>query len=48
VHKLKKHELISINGGAVAAGWIVAGIVAGVSFIIGVIDGYVRPFKCRK
>ncbi len=45
--KLSKKELIEVNGGAVAAGWIVAGIVAGVSFLVGLIDGYVRPFKCR-
>jgi len=48
MYELNKKQLIDINGGAVATGWIVAGIVAGVSFIIGVIDGYVRPFKCRK
>lgn len=46
--KLNKSQLMSINGGAIAAGWIAAGIVAGVSFVIGIIDGYVRPFKCRK
>ncbi len=43
--KLKKEELKQIKGGS--TGWIVAGIVAGVTFLIGVFDGFTRPFKCR-
>ena len=46
MHKLTKTELQNIKAGA-SAGWIVAGIAAGITFIIGVIDGYVRPYKCR-
>lgn len=43
---LSNEELKGINGGAFHFG-IFAGIVAGVSFIIGVIDGLVRPLKCN-
>lgn len=46
MHKLTKNELLNINGGAISIG---AGllIAAGVVFLIGVIDGYVRPLKCN-
>ena len=43
--KLKKEELKQIKAGS--AGWIAAGIIAGVTFLIGVFDGFTRPFKCR-
>lgn len=44
--KLNKKELMEISGGGISVG---AGllIVAGVVFLIGVIDGYVRPLKCN-
>lgn len=44
--KLDKQKLLEINGGGVSFG---AGclIVGGVVFIIGVIDGYLRPLKCK-
>ena len=44
--ELNKNELMSIEGGgnAVAIGLAIA---AGITFIIGVIDGYVRPLKCN-
>ncbi len=44
--ELNKTELRKIKGGA-SAGWVVAGIVAGVTFIIGIFDGFTRPFRCR-
>jgi hypothetical protein len=44
--KLSNKEAKSISGGA-SAGWIVAGIVAGITFLVGVFDGFTRPFKCR-
>ena len=44
--RLSINELKSIKAGG-SAGWIVAGIAAGITFIIGIIDGYTRPFKCR-
>lgn len=44
--KLNSSELRKVKAGA-SAGWIAAGIAAGITFIIGVLDGYFRPFKCR-
>lgn len=43
---LKENELKSIKAGA-SIGWIVGGIIAGITFLSGVLDGYFRPFKCR-
>ena len=43
--ELSSNELTSINGGSGFA--IGLGIVAGITFLIGVIDGYVRPLKCN-
>ncbi len=46
MHTLTKDELYNIKGGAISLG---AGllIAAGIIFIIGVIDGYIRPLKCN-
>lgn len=44
--ELKKEELIRIKGGSVMLKFFVIGGV--VSFIIGFIDGYIRPLKCNK
>lgn len=44
--KLKTNELKMIEAGA-SGGWIVAGIVTGITFLVGIFDGYFRPFKCR-
>ena len=36
------------GGGGVSAALLkIIGAIAGVVFMIGVIDGYVRPLKCR-
>lgn len=43
---LTTEELLDINAGAVSWG-LVAAIAGAVVFIIGVIDGYIRPLKCR-
>ncbi len=43
---LEKGELIQITGGAAKVG-LIAAIISGVVFIIGVIDGYLRPKKCN-
>lgn len=43
---LEKSELININGGGISFG-LGAAIVGGIIFIVGVIDGYVRPLKCN-
>lgn len=43
---LDKKELLQINGGGISIGvWTLIG--AGVVFLIGVIDGFVRPLKCN-
>ena len=41
---LTKSELLELKGGGVGIGLLVA---AAIVFIIGVIDGYVRPTKCN-
>lgn len=43
---LNNDELMCIDGGGFNFG-IVAGIIAGVTFLIGVIDGIIRPLKCN-
>ena len=44
--EMSKEELQSINGGIsllAAAGLVAAGV-----FLVGVVDGYVRPKKCNE
>ncbi len=43
--ELNDKELMTINGGF-GLGWGIL-IGAGITFIIGVIDGFVRPLKCN-
>ena len=43
---LTNEELKNIDGGGVNIGLLV-GIAAGVTFIIGLIDGIIRPLKCN-
>ena len=43
---LAKEELISINGGSISYG-VVALLIGGAIFLVGVVDGYVRPLKCK-
>lgn len=43
---LSKNELTDINGGGVSYG-VVALAIGGVIFLVGVLDGYVRPLKCK-
>ena len=44
--KLNNNEMKKINGGGVNIGlWI--GIGAGITFLIGLIDGIFRPLKCN-
>jgi hypothetical protein len=45
VIKLENKELENIRGGGF--GFLI-GIGAFITFLIGVIDGYVRPLKCNK
>lgn len=43
---INSEELLNIKGGAIK--WGIIGLVAaGISFLVGVLDGLVRPFKCR-
>ena len=45
---LTEQELNEINGGALkltAGGFLIAGGV--ISFVIGLIDGYLRPLSCK-
>ena len=42
---LTDKQLMNIDGGLNFG--IVAGISAGVAFIIGILDGIIRPLKCR-
>jgi lactobin A/cerein 7B family class IIb bacteriocin len=43
---LNNNELIEIKGGAI--NWAILGAAgAAITFIIGLIDGYVRPLKCH-
>ena len=43
---LKEEELKQISGGGIktALGFLIG---AGISFIIGFVDGYIRPLACR-
>lgn len=43
---LNDNELMKINGGGINLG-IVALVAGGITFIIGIFDGIVRPLKCR-
>lgn len=44
--KLSDNELKNITGGAIS--WkLLAAIPLAVSFIAGIIDGYLRPLKCN-
>lgn len=49
--ELTKNELMNIEGGSlttVGLGFgIAATVIASIVFIIGVIDGYIRPLPCR-
>lgn len=46
MRNLSDKELMSVDGGAVKIG-VVVGIAAGVTFLIGLIDGLFRPLKCN-
>ncbi len=43
--ELKQKELKEINGGLSI--WAIMGLIGGITFFIGVIDGFVRPLKCN-
>lgn len=43
---LNDEEMMNINGGGFNIG-IAFGITAGITFLIGLIDGIIRPLKCN-
>ena len=44
--ELDDQELMQVTGGAIK--WAVVGLIAGIgAFLAGIVDGYLRPFKCR-
>lgn len=45
--ELNKQDLQAINGGGAGIAIAFGLIAAGIAFLIGVFDGYVRPYKCR-
>ena len=47
MRKINDCELNEVHGGGGLSLGIVAGIIAGITFIIGVIDGYTNPKKCN-
>ncbi|MCI8467714.1 MAG: hypothetical protein HFI08_05990 [Bacilli bacterium] len=44
---LKKEELIEIYGGG-GSGLLVLGIIALITLVAGIIDGFTRPLKCNE
>lgn len=43
---LNDKELMDVSGGGISIG-LIAGIGAGIAFLVGILDGFVRPLKCR-
>jgi len=43
--EMSKQELLNVIGGGINIG-VVAGISALITFVIGIVDGYLRPQKC--
>ncbi len=46
MQKLSYEESLTIKAGA-SVGLIAAGIITGITFLVGILDGFTRPFKCR-
>lgn len=44
--EIKENELRNIQGGGISI-WGGIGIVGGIIFLIGVVDGFVRPLRCN-
>lgn len=44
--QLSSRDLKKIKAGGIS-GWAIAGIIAGITFVVGIFDGIARPFKCR-
>ena len=46
MQKLSKEEMMNIKGGGISV-WVILGIGALVTFLVGVIDGIVNPLDCN-
>lgn len=46
MYEINEKELKNIKGGGISI-WGGIGIASGIIFLIGVIDGFVRPLKCN-
>lgn len=46
MEKISKVDLKNIRGGGINLGLVTA-IGAGIAFIVGIIDGYLRPLACH-
>ncbi len=44
--KIEENDLLKIEGGAIKASAVIA-VSCVVTFIIGLVDGIIRPYKCR-
>ena len=47
MNKISNNKLKEIKGGGINLG-LAAGISATLSFIIGIIDGWINPIKCNR
>lgn len=47
MNKLSDNEMKNITGGGISIG-VAAAIVAGITFITGLLDGILRPLGCRE
>ena len=45
--KLGNNEMKNITGGGISFG-VVAAIVAGITFVTGILDGILRPLRCHE
>ena len=45
MNNLTKKELNEVKGGGIGTYLLIGGIIV---FIIGIVDGYVRPLKCNR
>jgi hypothetical protein len=44
--ELKSDELKEVKGGIIGSK-LIMGLITGGSFLIGLLDGFLRPLKCR-
>jgi lactobin A/cerein 7B family class IIb bacteriocin len=45
--ELSKEELKDVKGGAISLG-LIGALITGGAFVIGIIDGFFRPYGCRR